>query len=106
MAGILESILPSFLQSLQSPAVIPVSRELPIRPRQEVSVIEKLLRAVILAVACLSLLATHAHGQVLDAGQWQGGHGHFTNARPWLCTGPEFLIPSPCLPNGRQFVGT
>jgi len=65
---------------------------------------EKLLRVVLLAVACLSLFATCAYGQQ-DGATWQGGNGNWSTASSWLCNGPDFTNgPAPCVPNGTQFV--
>ena len=63
---------------------------------------EKLLRVVLLAVACLSLFVTHAQGQ--DTATWQGGNGNYSNASQWLCYGQDFPKGEvPCVPNGPQF---
>jgi hypothetical protein len=53
-------------------------------------------------IAVCSLLIT-AHAQAQDGADWAGGNGNFSDSNQCACSGPDFLPPAHCVPNGPQF---
>ena len=52
-------------------------------------------------VPCLLFSPELARSQGQNSATWAGGNGNFTNSSQWLCVGPSFPVPSPCVPNGN-----